>query len=185
MEDAKIVELYWQRSERAIELSEEKYGKYCYSIAYNILSSHEDSEESVNDTWLGAWNSMPPHKPNILSVFLGKITRRISIDKWRKRSAAKRGFGTVDIAYDELADCISDSGGIESELERKRLSELITGFVARLSPDKRRVFVLRYFYIESIEEIAGKVGFSCGKVKSMLFRCRESLRELLKKEGFL
>lgn len=185
MEDKQIVELYWLRSESAIGLSAEKYGNYCYSIAYNILSNKEDSEESVNDTWLGAWNSMPPHKPDSLSAFLGKITRRISIDKWRKKRAAKRGFGGVDLAYDELTDIIADGESVDSELERKRLAELISGFVSELEINKRRVFILRYFHLFGIGEISKRLGFTKSRVKSMLFRSRESLRDILAKEGFI
>lgn len=185
MEDRDIVRLYWLRSESAIGISCEKYGNYCYSIAYNILADREDSEESVNDTWLGAWNSMPPHKPDCLSAFLGKITRRISIDKWRKKRAAKRGFGAVDIALDELSDIIADGESIESELERRHLAELISRFVSELEINKRRVFILRYFHLESIGEIAKRLGFTQSRVKSMLFRSREELRGILEKEGFI
>ncbi len=106
MEDDHIIDLYWARSEDAITETSEKYGKYCYAIAYHILSNAEDAEESVNDTYLGAWRNMPPHRPSILSAFLGKITRRISIDKWRGRTADKRGGGEIVLALDELADCV-------------------------------------------------------------------------------
>ena len=103
MDDLEIVNLYWKRNERALEETAKKYGKYCYSIAYNLLSNHEDSEESVNDTYIEAWNAIPPHKPSVLSTFLGKITRRIAIDKWRCDHAEKRGGGEVPVVLEELA----------------------------------------------------------------------------------
>jgi hypothetical protein len=114
MEDNRIVDLYWARSEDAIAETSEKYGKYCYAIAYNILSNTEDADESVNDTYLDAWHNMPPHRPSILSTFLGKITRRISIDKWRGRTADKRGGGEIVLALDELVDCVPSDHTIGS-----------------------------------------------------------------------
>ena len=116
--DDRIVELFWQRSESAISETADKYGDYCNSIAYNILYNREDAEESVNDTWLDAWNNMPPHKPSILSTFLGKITRRISIDRWRKKHAGKRGGGEMDLVLDELEDCVSDPTDVEMVIEQ-------------------------------------------------------------------
>ena len=116
--DDRIVELYWERSESAISETADKYGDYCHYIAYNILYNREDAEESVNDTWLDAWNNMPPHKPSILSTFLGKITRRISIDRWRKKHAGKRGGGEMDLVLDELEDCVSDTTDVEIVIEQ-------------------------------------------------------------------
>ena len=119
MDDTQIVELYWARKESAIEETAAKYGSYCHSIALNILHNPEDATESVNDTWLDAWNSMPPHRPSVLSTFLGKLTRRISIDKWRRTTAKKRGNGQLPLVLAELEDCISDGKSIEEETERK------------------------------------------------------------------
>ena len=124
MEDNRIVDLYWARSEDAITETSEKYGKYCYSIAYNILSNAEDADESVNDTYLDAWHNMPPHRPSILSTFLGKITRRISIDKWRGRTADKRGGGEIVLALDELADCVPSDHSVEHEVEAAALEKI-------------------------------------------------------------
>ena len=118
MEDKEIVSLYWKRDERAVSETSEKYGAYCYAIAYNILSSPEDAEESVNDTWVGAWESMPPHKPDALSAFLGKITRRISLKRWRNRRAAKRGGGVVELALEELKESIPAGQAVEDEAVR-------------------------------------------------------------------
>lgn len=123
MEDARIVDMYWARSEKAIAETSEKYGNYCYSIAYHILADPEDAEECVNDTWLGAWNSMPPHRPALLSTFLGKITRRISIDKWRRRTAEKRGGGEMALALDELSECVPSGHDVEREAESAELAD--------------------------------------------------------------
>ena len=118
MEDHRIVDLYWQRNERAISETAAKYGKYLQSISYQILRNTEDAEECVNDTYNDAWQSMPPHRPSILSTFLGKITRRISIDRWRKNSAEKRGGGEMALALDELEECVAGTGDVEAEVEK-------------------------------------------------------------------
>lgn len=185
MEDARIVDLYWARSENAIAETAEKYGSYCYSIAYNILANAEDANESVNDTYLDAWNSMPPHRPTALSTFLGKITRRISIDKWRGRSAEKRGGGEIEAALDELAECIPSGHSVEREVETAELAKAINGFVMSLTPADRRVFICRYWYLDSISDISKRFGFSQSKVKMMLHRQRKRLLSRLEKEDML
>lgn len=184
MEDEHIVELYWKRSESAINETVLKYGSYLKSISYNILVDHEDAEECVNDTYHSAWNSMPPHRPSMLSTFLGKITRRISIDCWRKKNAEKRGGGEIPLVLDELEDCVSGTGGVEDEIERKELIKLFNSFLSTLPVIERRVFLCRYWYMDSIKSIAGKFGFSESKVASMLHRTRAGLRALLEKEGY-
>ena len=171
MEDNRIIELYWARSEEAITETSKKYGKYCYAIAYRILSDPEDADESVNDTYLDAWNSIPPHRPAILPTFLGKITRRISIDKWRGRTADKRGGGETALALDEL--------------DAKELEAVIDGFVMSLPVMERRIFICRYWYLDQIPAIARQFGFSQSKVKMMLHRQRQKLRTILEQEAFL
>ena len=183
MADGHIVDLYWERSENAITETASKYGKYCYSIAYNILTNHHDAEESVNDTYLGAWNSMPPHRPTILSTFLGKITRRIAIKKWQKEHAVKRGGGEIVIALEELEDCIPADQSIEREIETAELGKVIDKFVMHLSLTERKIFICRYWYLDSISEICQQFGFSQSKVKSMLHRTRKKLQVYLKREG--
>lgn len=183
MEDCSIVDLFWTRSESAITETASKYGNYCYAIAFNILANVEDAHESVNDTYLGAWNSMPPHRPSILSTFLGKITRRQSIDKWRKKNAKKRGDGEILYALDELADCIPSDHNVEREVEVAELAKLIDDFVTALPATERRVFVCRYWYLDPIPAISKQFGFSESKVKSMLHRTRGKLLSHLKKEG--
>ncbi len=185
MDDTQIVDLYWAREESAIEETEEKYGSYCHSIALNILHNPDDANESVNDTWLDAWNSMPPHRPSVLSTFLGKLTRRISIDKWRRTTAKKRGDGQMPLVLAELEDCISDGKSIEEETERKLLAEVIAAFVKSLPETEQKVFLCRYWYMDSVSAIATRFRFSESKVKSMLSRTREKLRVRLEKEGLV
>lgn len=184
MEDKAIIDLYWTRSENAISQTALKYGAYCYTIAFNILSNREDSEESVNDTYLAAWNSMPPKRPGILSAFLGKITRYISLDRWKRRSAAKRGGGQVPLALEELEECICGGEGPEGSLVRKQLLRSIESFLDKLPIQERQVFVCRYWYMDPVADIAERFGYSESKVKTMLFRTREKLRMKLEKEGY-
>ena len=185
MEDDRIVDLYWARSEDAITETSEKYGKYCYTIAYHILSNAEDAEESVNDTYLDAWHTMPPHRPSILPAFLGKITRRISIDKWRGRTAEKRGGGEIVLALDELADCVPSGHNVAREAEAAALEKVIDDFVMSLPLTERRVFICRYWYLDPISAIAEQFGFSQSKVKMMLHRQRQKLLSVLEREVFL
>lgn len=184
MDDKRIVELYFRRSERAIDETASKYGKYCFSIANNILANREDAEESVNDTYLDAWNSIPPHNPNSLALFLGRITRRISIDRYRRRNAQKRGGGEVALVLDELYQCISENADVEIEFEKRHLAQVINQFVKSLPTNEQKVFLCRYWYMDSIKSISKRFGYSESKVKSMLFRTREKLKEALRKEGY-
>lgn len=183
MEDTQIISLYFARNEQAIRETDKKYGKYCYSIAYNILSDQEDAEESVSDTYLSAWNAIPPRRPAVLAAFLGKITRNISIDRWRKCKAFKRGGGQVELALEELQDCVSGSGSAEDAVVRKEILASLNSFLGTLNETERNVFLCRYWYLDSTEEIAQKSGFSVSKVKSMLLRLRRRLNTHLEKEG--
>ncbi len=185
MDDKGIIALYFSRQERALEETASKYGKYCFSISHNILGNREDAQECVNDTYLDAWNSIPPHRPNSLSLFLGKITRRISIDRWRRGNAQKRGGGELPLVLDELYECIPDTGDVEQIYERKRLSEVMNRFVKSLPTAEQKVFLCRYWYMDSVRDIGKRFHYSESKVKSMLYRTREKLKEELKKEGFL
>ena len=185
MDDEKIVELYWNRSETAITETAGKYGRYCYSIAYNILTNREDAEESVSDTYLAAWNAIPPRRPSILGTFLGKITRHLAIDRWRARNRLKRGGGEMILALEELEDCVESGETVEQALERKEMAALFNRFLETLPETERRVFLCRYWYLDSIADIAGYFGFSSSKVTSMLHRIRGKLRRELEKEGLL
>ncbi len=184
MEDNRIVDLYWQRNESAINETATKYGKYLHNISYHILSNEEDAEECVNDTYNDAWQSIPPHRPSILSTFLGKITRRISIDLWRKHSADKRGGGEVALALDELDECVSGNSNVENEIEREELQQMLNAFLRALPRLERQVFMCRYWYMDSVSDIAKQFDCTESKVKSMLFRTRNKLRAMLKKEGY-
>ena len=185
MEDEKIVDLYWIRSEDAIAETAHKYGKYCYSIAYNILTNNEDAEESVNDTYMAAWKAMPPKRPAILATFLGKITRHFAIDRWRSRNRYKRGGGEIVLALEELEDCVADDQSIEKTIERKHLALVFNRFLESLPETERRIFLCRYWYLDSISTIANYYGFSESKVTSMLYRTRKKLRTVLEKEELL
>ena len=183
MDDNRIIDLYWQRNESAISETATKYGKYLHSISYQILLNNEDAEECVNDTYNDAWQSMPPHRPSILSTFLGKITRRISIDLWRKYSAEKRG-GVMTLALDELEECVSGTGDVEAEVERLELQKKLNDFLLALPKVDRQVFMCRYWYMDSVSDIAKQFAYSQSKVKSMLYRTRNKLRAMLEKEGY-
>lgn len=184
MEDSGIIQLYWDRSEAAITETDRKYGRYCLSIAGNILPSREDAQECVNDTYLAAWEAIPPHRPDILSTFLGKLTRRISIDRWRILTAQKRGGGSMTLALEELGECIPARSDPAAQVEAKELAEAVNRFLAKLPQQERRVFLLRYFHMAGIGKIAKDCGFSDSKVKSMLHRTRKKLRTYLTEEGY-
>lgn len=183
MDDQAIIELYCERSEDAISKTAAKYGGYCYTIAYNILSNNEDAEESVNDTWLAAWNTMPPRRPKLLAAFLGKMTRYISLDRWKNRTARKRGGGEVPLVLEELEECISGEDSVEKEYLQKEFAKSLNQFVENLPDVERKVFLCRYWYMDSIETIAERFGFSESKVASMLHRTRGKLRKMLEQEG--
>lgn len=185
MEDPQIVQLYWDRSEQAITETDRKYGAYCAGIAYGILQNREDTEETVSDSYMGAWNAMPPHRPSVLATFLGKIVRRIAIDKWRSGNRAKRGGGEIILALEELGECVPGGGSPEQEVQREELARSVNRFLDGISLWERRVFLARYWYLDSIREIADHFAFSQSKVQSMLFRTRNKLRQHLEKEGYL
>ena len=180
MEDLHIIELYWQRDESAIKESQTKYGGYCSTIANNILHSAEDTEECVSDTWFRAWNAMPPEKPSRLAVFFGRITRHRAIDKYRRDNSQQYGGGQTALCLDELAECIGEDSPIE---DRLALRELLNIFLRHLPDKNRKLFLLRYWYLMPIAEIAKRTDMSEGAVKMILQRVRDKLRNYLKKEG--
>lgn len=183
MEDAQIVALYFDRKEEAIRETANKYGKYCFSIAYNILTSRADAEETVNDTYLGAWRAIPPHRPKYLNTFLGKITRRLALMKWKARTAQKRGGGEVVLALEELGECIPDANTPDRVMEQKELASHINAFLKTLPDMEQQVFVSRYWYLNPVKTVAAQFDFSESKVKSMLSRTRKKLSVYLQKEG--
>lgn len=183
VEDAQIVQLFLARKEQAIEETAGKYGKYLFAIANNILTSNRDAEEAVNDTYLGAWNSIPPHRPHRLNTYLGKITRRISLDKWKVNRTQKRGGGEVTLALEELEDCIPAGETPEQAMELKELTQLLNTFIRTLAETEQRVFICRYWYLMSVKTISRNFGFTESKVKSMLSRTRGKLKTYLEREG--
>lgn len=184
MNDTAIVELYFARSERALEETHAKYGAFLERISYNILASREDAQECVNDTYTAAWNTIPPTRPASLSAYLGRLTRGLSIDRWRMHRAKKRGGGEITLALDELSECIPGGGDPAHEVERRELRDTVDGFLATLGADERMVFMRRYWYMDTVPDIARRYGFTRAKVTSMLHRTREKLREVLIKEGY-
>ena len=185
MEDKQIVSLYWARNPQAIDRSQEKYGPYCLSIARNILRQEQDAEESVNDTWLGAWNAMPPQRPSVLSAFLGRITRNLSLDRYKAARAEKRGGDSFPAALDELSECVPAMGGVEQTMDERELGRAIDRFLRTVPEKQCSLFLRRYWYAESISQIAARYSMKENTVKSVLFRTREQLRAFLQKEGLL
>ncbi len=183
MEDKQIVDLYWERSETAISETAHKYGKYCRYIAFNILRNDEDSKECVNDTYLRAWNSIPPHRPSVLKTFLGKITRNLSLDKYEQYNAEKRNSGQMPLILDEIQECVPASDNTENIIEEMALTEILNRFLSSLSLEQRKIFMRRYWYLSPIKEIATEYSISESKVKMSLFRSRNELKNLLEKEG--
>lgn len=184
MDDEKIIQLYLERDERAIPATADKYGNYCTTIARNILGSDEDAEECVNDTYLQAWNSIPPHRPGILSAFLGKITRNLAFNRYKHNHADKRGGGEVPTAWEELEDLVSGRDDVERIIDEKALVEAIDAFLDTLSPKKRCILVCRYWYADSVAEIAARHGMKEGAVSMVLSRLRLKLRNYLTERGF-
>jgi len=184
MEDEQIVSLYWDRDEAAIRETEIKYERYLTKIAYNILNNTDDSRESVNDTYLAAWNSMPPHRPSILSAYLAKLTRRISIDCFRGRTREKRMASEYAVSLEELGDCVSGGNTTEEIVNVKLLADTIGIYLRLQSEEARTAFIGRYYFLDSLKEVAAYCGMSESKAKSLLYRTRIGLKEYLEKEGF-
>lgn len=183
MEDSDIVELYWQRSEQAVSETIAKYARYLRSIAYRILYNDADSEECVNDTYSHAWNAMPPHRPQKLGPFLGKITRNLALNMYERMTAEKRGAGEVPAALDELSEVIGKET-VQAEVDAVYLTDSINTFLGTLNEQTRKIFVRRYWYMSTIGEIAEDYGISESNAKMTLMRTREKLREYLRQEGY-
>ena len=183
MEDKEIIDLYWHRSESAIEHTRQKYGNACYRIAQNILSNHEDSEECVNDTYLNAWNSIPPHRPEKLGAYLYKITRNLALNRFEKYTAQKRGGGEVALALEELEDCLCVSGSVEECVEGRILTDKLNVFLSQLPSQTRKIFLMRYWNLSPVKEISDKLGVTQSKVKMSLLRTRMKLKGFLEDEG--
>lgn len=184
MQDKDIVQLFWDRNEKAIAETSNKYGRYCTSIAMNILGSHEYAEECVNDTYLKAWNTIPPKKPGMLSTFLGKIVRNLSFNKYKSIHAKKRGSHEVTLILDELGEIVSGKESVEDIVTRNELIIAIDEFILSLSKEKRYMFIRRYWYSDSISAIADRCGRSDNAVSVELVRIRKKLRDHLTERGY-
>lgn len=184
MTDEKIIELFFRRDEQAIRESAIAYGAYCRSIASGILSDPLDAEEVVADTWLAAWESIPPNRPKYMRLFLGSITRNQALSRWRKNCAASRGGGETAIALEELAECVGSGSSPEEAVNTRQLGQTITEFLRREPAMRRNVFLRRYYYMESLPDIATRYGMKEPNVRMMLSRTRQKLRAYLKQEGY-
>lgn len=185
MTDAEILALYLARDEEAIAETQRIYHRYCYAIAYGILNDGEAADECVNDTWLAAWNTIPPRCPEHFPAYLGKLTRNTALKRWRDRNAAKRGGGQMELALEELADCLPAHGTPEEQVIAEDLSAALNRFLAGLPVSARRVFLRRYWFLEPVEAIALDMGFSVPKTAAILRRTRLKLHDYLCKEEFL
>ena len=183
MEDHAIIELYWQRQESAIQETAAKYGAFLSALARNILRSEPDAEECVNDTYLRAWNAIPPQRPSAFKLWLGRITRNLSLDRWRRVKAEKRGGDETELLLGELDTCLPAPHGVEKSLEDQEIATIISAFLRTLPQQSRVIFLRRYWYGQAIGEIARALRCGEGKVKSSLFRSRAALRQTLEKEG--
>ena len=185
MQDKDIIALYFARNEDAIGATAEKYGPYCYTVAHNIVAVHEDAEECVNDTYLAAWNTIPPTVPDILRLFLAKITRSKAINLWKMKKAKKRGADEVTLVLDELAECVSGGNDPADEVAAGELSDTIESFLRTLPQRDRQLFVRRYFFTEPVKAIAENAGLTESNVSVVLHRTRAKLKDHLAKEGYL
>ena len=185
MEDRDIVELFWCRDEQALAETAQKLDGYCLSIARAVLGDEEDARECVNDAYLAAWNAIPPHRPDNLAPFLGKLTRRIAVNALEKRAAAKRGGGQGDVVLEELAECLPSGDSVESAVESAELERALRRFVGTLPLQTRQIFVCRYWHMDPITDICQRFGWSESRVKTSLCRTRQKLRHYLEKEDLL
>lgn len=185
MDDAKIVELYWARSDAALTETAKKFGPYCHTIAYNVLENVEDSEECVNDTYMRAWNSMPDKRPAALAPYLGRITRNLALNRIIEKNTLKRGGGEAALALDELDECTASSYSIEREVEAREIAAAMNRFLSKLPETERALFVSRYWFMAPVRELAEKFGFSESKTVSMLRRTRLKLGKFLTGEGLV
>lgn len=184
MEDNEILDLYFARDELAITETDQKYGGYCYSIANRILNSNEDSEETVSDTLWQTWESIPPHRPAFLRLFLAKVTRNLAFSRWRKTSAMKRGGGETELVLEELAGCIPGTEQVDDQLNAKELASAIRRFLDTLPERDQDIFLRRYFYVENTESIAIRYGIRRANVNVILSRTRAKLKTYLTQEGY-
>ena len=185
MDDRQIIELYHQRDEKAISETANKYGNYCFSIAYNILANEQDCEECVNDTWLRAWDSMPPEWPNYLKLFLAKITRNLSLNKLKAANRINRGGGEITVALEEISEFVSGASDVESRIEEEELMSTVNRFLRSLPARDCNLFIRRYFHVDPISQIAEMYGMTEWNVRKVLSRTRQKLKTHLESEGYI
>lgn len=184
MEDTKILDLYFARDEQAIRETDRKYGAYCFSLAKAILDNDSDAEEAVNDTYYKTWNVIPPNRPQVLKLFLAKVTRNLSFSRWRSLSARKRGGGEMELVLEELEGCIPSPVTVEDTVNAKELAAAIRAFLDTVSPREQDIFLRRYFFVEESEAIASRYGMKPAAVLRSLSRTRAKLKQYLAKEGY-
>ncbi len=184
MEDEKIVALYLARDEQAVQATDDKYGGYCFTLANNILACPEDAEEAVSDTYWKCWSSIPPNRPRVFRMYLAKITRNLSFERWRAKSAAKRGGGELTLVLEELEDCVASPGSVEDRLNEKELARTIFAFLDTCPKQEHDFFLRRYFFVETCQEIGRRYGIQPDSVRRTLARTRGKLKKYLKKEGY-
>jgi len=184
MDDQSIINLYWAREERAIEETEKKYGSYCRSIARNILRNRADEEECLNDTWLKTWNSLPPQRPNVFPVYLGTITRNLSLSRCRAANTQKRGSGLLDLAYEELQESVPGGFSVEQQITAQELGEILDRFLRNLPQKDCCLFLRRYWYMDTTVQIAKRYHMSEAGVRVQLHRIRKKLKTQLEQEGY-
>ena len=178
MEDSAIIDLYWSRDQQAIVESDRKYGSFCAVLARNILSSLQDAEECVNDTWHRAWDTIPPQRPGSLRAYLGRIVRNLAIDRWRRNTASKRGDG-MDVMLSELEGCLPGGATPEQEMENKEITRALEGWLDTLSREERAIFLRRYWYGAAVADLAAAWGCTPNRMSQRLLKLRTSLRRYL------
>lgn len=184
MDDEQILDLYFARDERALAETDRKYGGYCFTLANGILNSEQDAEETVSDTYWKAWNTIPPHRPNVFKLFLAKITRNLAFSRWRQASAEKRGGGEMNLVLEELAECIAAPVGLEEQVSAKELGKTIRAFLDTLPVREQDIFLRRYFFVEESGTIAKRYGMKPATVLRTLSRTRAKLKKYLTREGY-
>lgn len=184
MDDARILALYWQRQEQAVAETAKKYGRFCYSVAMNILSIHEDAAECVNDTWHNAWNAIPPERPVCLQAWLGRVVRNLALNRWNQNHAAKR-YNGMEQLFDELVECIPAKQTVEQQMDDRELSMVIDTWLGNLAPEERAVFIRRYWKGDTVKQLAKECGVRPNDMAKRMYRLRQSLKAALEKEGIL
>lgn len=184
MEDEQIIDLFFARDEQALTETDRKYGGYCFSLANGILNSAQDAEETVNDTYWKAWNTIPPCRPSVFKLFLAKITRNLAFSRWRQSAAEKRGGGEMDLVLEELTQCVALPGSVEDDLNVKELSRAIRSFLDTLPVREQNIFLRRYFFVEESGTIAQRYGMKPATVLRTLSRTRAKLKKYLAREGY-